>query len=760
MKAVTSSNVKSWGALKLFNRPKEPSQQLLDPNSISAVLDGERAFDIDNPIPDDFASNPQVELPMPAVDDWCAALASESPLRPRIGDLVVPERGNIAAVISENPLASSQNEDMVMLRGGGESSRESQQLGRTSATAGSGTILGFDALRAFAIVGVVAYHLMPKAVPGGYLGVDIFFVLSGFLITRGLASTWVKHQNVNLKDFFARRFNRIVPSLLVVLLTCATIGLLVGQDVLVGANKQIFGALTFTSNWVTIFAGGDYFAATTPALFANLWYLALDVQFYLLWPPLLVLLFHRAKATRLWAWAAGIGLASAGLMVGLSFTGAGQTRLYEGTDTHFFSLMFGSALALAFAYNSGVMAKAQAKLTAWGAGKLGWIAGCALVLLFFTLQWVSLASFRGLMVLAALLTVLILFLLVSFPQVGAVLERKPLQFIGKHSYGIFLWHWPLLVIITGALGQSYSNPAWWVIVAVLGASIAFTLATEKLVNTPLHHLGVKGYFGGFKDLTWVARVGVASIAAVGVVGTVTAVATAPSESLITRQILAGAEQAAQTRHAITFPVTGLSGRTTQAPTLSAADRTYLLAMEAQYGTEFPAAFAELDDVIVPSPTGDQVTAIGDSVLLGAAPQLIEQLPGIYIDGAISRQFYAGKPVVEQLKEEGQLRPYVLIALATNGTVTEQWMDELMEAIGPDHTVLFVTAYADRKWNADANAQLQAATERYPGQVHLVDWKAAVDAEDGLLGGDGIHPNQVGMERYAQLVVKALMTLDR
>lgn len=145
-------------------------------------------------------------------------------------------------------------------------------------------------------------------------------------------------------------------------------------------------------------------------------------------------------------------------------------------------------------------------------------------------------------------------------------------------------------------------------------------------------------------------------------------------------------------------------------------------------------------------------------MLGAAPALLEQLPGIYIDGAISRQFYAGKPVVEELKETGQLRPYILIGLATNGTITPEWMDELMEAIGPDHTVLFLTAYADRKWNADSNAQLQAATERYPGQVHLVDWKGAVDAEEGLLGGDGIHPNQLGMERYAQLVVEALASL--
>lgn len=240
MKAVTVLNTKSWSALKFFNKPKAPSEQPLDPNSISAVLDGEWSSENDATMPEAFASNPQVDLTEPlmdlptleaprVVDDWCAALASASPLRARIGDMIAPASSQpMVAQMTVSQSASSPSEVGPM---------DSVQV-----AAPSGTILGFDALRAFAIVGVVAYHLMPKAVPGGYLGVDIFFVLSGFLITRGLANTWAKHQNVNLKDFFARRFNRIVPSLLVVLLTCATIGLLVGQDVLVGANKQIYGS--------------------------------------------------------------------------------------------------------------------------------------------------------------------------------------------------------------------------------------------------------------------------------------------------------------------------------------------------------------------------------------------------------------------------------------------------------------------------------------------------------------------------------------
>jgi len=424
-----------------------------------------------------------------------------------------------------------------------------------------GPLLGLDALRALAIAGVLAYHLMPGTVPGGYLGVDLFFVLSGFLITQGLCRTWQRHGNLQLRNFMQRRFNRIVPSLVVVLLACTTFALAVGGDVLVGVDKQLVGAVTFTSNWMTVAAGGDYFAATTPALFANLWYLALNVQFYLLWPPLLAFLFPRVRAHRLWLWAAGFAVASGALMAGLSFVGAGQTRLYEGTDTHFFSLMAGSALALGFAFNGATLRRWGARLPLRTAGSLGWSAGCVLLIMFFTLPWVSNASFRGLMVLATVLSTMLLYLLLCHPALGALVEVGPLKWLGQRSYGIYLWHWPLLVIVSAIFGVRYTEPPWWVIGAVLALSVGFALLTERLVNAPVSALGLRGYWRRVLELPRLVRVGVAAIVATGLLGTTAAAATAPAYSQITMQIMAGAEQAALTRQAnepaVVLPDTGL-----------------------------------------------------------------------------------------------------------------------------------------------------------------------------------------------------------
>jgi len=623
----------------------------------------------------------------------------------------------------------------------------------------SAPIRGLDGLRALAILGVLGYHLMPAMIPGGYLGVDVFFVLSGFLITSGLAATWAKHGGIDLPRFFQRRFNRIVPSMVVVLLTCTTIALAVGGDLLVGVDKQIYGAVSFTSNWFTIFAGGDYFAATTPALFGNLWYLALNVQFYLLWPPVLVLLLKRVRPEHLWAWAAGLGVISAGLMVGFSFTTVSQTRLYEGTDTHLFSLMFGSALALAYAFNQGFIARWRSRVSLLLAGRAGWLAGCALLVMFLTVQWESLASFRGLMIFAALLSVGVLAALVSYPELGTMLERQPIQWLGKHSYGIYLWHWPLLVILAAIFGQLYSSPPWWLVALVLLASVILTLGTEKLVNAPVASLGLRGYLVKLWRLPRLARIGIAAVAASGLVATGAAAATAPAESEITRQILAGAQQAELTRQ-----LDAAARRITPAGAETSLVRTHLITLalaagvDVSYLTEPEVVELAATGPEIITPTGDNVTAIGDSVLLAATPQLVERLPGLWIDGAVSRQFFHAAPIVQELKEAGELRYYVIVALATNGTITTDWVDQLLETIGPDHQVLLVNGYGNRPWIPEAAAQLADAAARFPDKVHLVDWNAAASADPSILGGDGIHPNQAGMEKYAQLIIEALNSL--
>src|SRR5690606_31737639 len=213
-----------------------------------------------------------------------------------------------------------------------------------------GHIPGLDGIRALAILGVLVFHFTPTVLPGGFLGVDVFFVVSGFLITTLLLRELHARGRVDLPRFWLRRARRLLPALVTVVVVSVGTARLVGGDLLVDIGRQAFGALTFSTNWVEIAAGASYFHSTSPLLFVNFWSLAVEEQFYLFWPFLLVLLLALTRTTRQrLLLVGGAVVASAGLMALLFTPGEDATRVYYGTDTHLFGLMLGIGLALAWA---------------------------------------------------------------------------------------------------------------------------------------------------------------------------------------------------------------------------------------------------------------------------------------------------------------------------------------------------------------------------------------------------------------------------
>ncbi|MEQ1738212.1 MAG: acyltransferase, partial [Rhodoglobus sp.] len=196
------------------------------------------------------------------------------------------------------------------------------------------------------MLSVLAYHLFPSAAIGGYLGVDVFFVISGFLITTLLIGEHAKAGGISVPRFWLRRARRLLPALALVVLAGGTAAAFIGGDVLVRLGSQVVGAATFSSNWVYIAQGSSYFDEATPELFRTFWSLAVEEQFYLVWPGLLLLLLLLR-----WQWArvAVVVLAAAASAVAMAvlFTPPGDpTRVYYGTDTHSFGLAIGAALAL------------------------------------------------------------------------------------------------------------------------------------------------------------------------------------------------------------------------------------------------------------------------------------------------------------------------------------------------------------------------------------------------------------------------------
>ena len=400
-----------------------------------------------------------------------------------------------------------------------------------------------DGLRAVAVAGVIVYHLGFGWASGGYLGVDLFFVLSGFLITSLLLEEWVTTARIKLAAFWARRARRLLPALFLVLGAIALYVVLNGrfgppgsaaQVDLSGLRGDALATLFYVANWHSIFAHQSYFnrfSGTSPL--KHTWSLAIEEQFYLVWPPVLLLILTLARGTwrRVGAVVTVVGaLVSAGLMALLYHPGTDPTRVYFGTDTHMFDMLAGATIAMVAAARPQPGPRARlalhlaAPICAAVLGVFWVVAGTATQL---PRSWM----FQGGFLLCAVLAAVVVADVRQFHQgpLGTVLSIRPLRWIGTISYGIYLWHWPIFVFMSPqrtGLGQP------WLDLARVGLTLAVATASFYLVERPIRQ---RRFFD------W-RRYGLAPLAAlltavVIVVATIPAVAApaaprAPSSSVV------------------------------------------------------------------------------------------------------------------------------------------------------------------------------------------------------------------------------------
>jgi peptidoglycan/LPS O-acetylase OafA/YrhL len=588
-------------------------------------------------------------------------------------------------------------------------------------------------MRAVAVGLVVAYHLFPGWIfAGGFIGVDVFFVISGFLITSLLLAEHESTGRVDLRRFWGRRARRLAPALALVVTVCATGAWLVGGDVLARMGTQIVGAFTFSYNWLSIAGGSDYFATTSPELFRNLWSLAVEEQFYVLWPLLLpLLLLVRSR----WVRVAIVALAAAGSAAWMAHLigGGDLTRAYFGTDAHAFGILIG--VALAFALRSALRAPAS-WMTHAAMRPVGLVVGVAALgalVAVATLPATQTAlTFPGAMLLATLLTAAII-AAATLPSswFGRALDAAPLRWIGDRSYGLYLWHWPLLVLLTATLtGGTQLDVPVGVGLGALALTVVAAEVSYRVVETPVRRLGFRGALRALKRAATGSpprRLRAIAGVAAGVVvlgGTTAAIAAAPAETSAESAVQAGIDALHDAGPARPAPTPAGPGHI-PAPT--------------------------------PSPTpvaGTEITAVGDSVMLAAAPALMEQFPGIQVDASVSRSMYAAPGIVQQLAASGQLRRYVVVALGTNGAVDRATLDQVEGIVGPDRDLILVNAHAPRDWVPGVNAELQSFASEHPA-VELADWTDSIGAHEDLLAGDRIHPGSAGGRIFAETVATAI-----
>lgn len=589
---------------------------------------------------------------------------------------------------------------------------------------------GLDGIRALAVTTVIVFHLLPGTLVGGYLGVDIFFVVSGFLITTLLLRERAATGHISLRGFWARRARRLLPALGILLIACCSAALFVGGDVLVGLGTQVVGATTFSSNWLFIAQGASYFDETVPELFRNLWSLAVEEQFYVVWPLLVVLvLVHIPRWAKLTA-IGSLAVASA-VWMALSYSPVDPTRVYYGTDTHAFGLAVGAFLAvLLLGRGIGAIGDAPGGMTSraarWTLGLGGTLAVAALIALSVYMSGDLDVVYRGGLALVAVLSaVAIAALVVPGSLLGRALDLAPIRWVGARSYGLYLWHWPVFVLVGSAL------PTWpreWPEGAALGGialgiTVVAAALSYRFIEQPIRRHGFRATARAVLDAAPRSRRAFGAAFAM-------------------------------------LLVTGLSGTSIAALVADPGQGEAQAVIEAGQDAidAAPPAVAEdaeddetLEDHVT---TGDEITAIGDSVLLAAAPAMQAAYPGITIDASVSRSMYSAPQIVQAHADAGTLRPVVVIALGTNGPVERSTLEEVRRIVGPSRELVVVNAQAPRGWIPGVNAELSSFALVYRN-VELANWHDAIQPFLHEMARDQVHFGPIGAGIFTAAVSDAV-----
>ena len=572
-------------------------------------------------------------------------------------------------------------------------------------------IAPIDGLRAIAVIAVLLYHLGVKQIPGGFLGVDLFFAISGYVITRLILDSIETANALDLRQFYFARVRRLLPALLFILIVTLLAVALFAPDAIHRVISDLPYVLTGSNNWHLVALHQDYFqSAGRPPLLQHTWSLSVETQFYIVWPVALYLIWRRFGKANIARIALAIAFSSALALFIFSLqadqTSVGRiSHIYFGTDTHSLGLFLGSALAVSWVprnLTANITQRAQDFID--GIGLFGFF---GLLCTFLFISESNPTAYKLAFPLAALFSCASITSLVHpASRFAPILSWRPLLWIGQRSYGIYLWHWIVFQMTRPSVDLA-AGSAFALDIARILLVLALSDISLRYIEVPFRRGKIQNWFRGMKYRTPIIRkrqqVFVSAVLGVIIVMTGGATATAYY-------------------------------RDAHAPQIKKSEL----------------------NLVEKSVTKEGIWLTGDSIILGARYKLEQKYPLALVNARVGRQI--GELISAVTADRNQVtNNTVVMDVGNNNRITRESLVQLLDLVKNQPHVILLNTSVPRGWKDANNALINEVIPLYPN-VTLIDWANISNNHPEFFAPDGVHLNDNGSDVYVAAIIEALQSV--